>query len=429
MKIKVFPLLLILLVMSISRADQPVTANDFLKQALAAYDSKDYAAYVDGLKKAWDIGAVHPSIVLRIAGGYALLGKPAECAQWLDKLAKAGQSLDLTDEQDLASVAAAPEIQPIIEAFKRNLLPTKNSNLAFTLSEKDLIPEGIVYDAKAKRFLIGSINLRKVVSSTDDGKAKDVSTGKDGLWSVLGMNIDAGRGQLWVASSAIKGIAGIAEEDQGRAGLFVYDLNKKELTKKYVLPADGGEHVLGDVIVNSKGDAFTTDSITGALYRAKSDGTDLEKLFGNETFRSPQGLCLSPDERWLFVADYVRGLFVIDMQTMTAGKLQAPDDQALLNTVGIDGLYFYKGGLIATQNGVQPNRVLRIRLGDKTKDQPFHRIEQVETLESNHELFGEPTLGTVVGDSFYYVGNSQFEAILDDPKTEIRPAVILKLPL
>jgi sugar lactone lactonase YvrE len=375
------------------------------------------------------MGAVHPALALRLAGGNARLGKRNECAAWLELLAEAGQSIDPAEVPDLASVVDAPEIKPVLERFRRNLLPTNNSSLAFTLSEKNLIPEGVVFDSTEKQFLIGSINLRKIVSTGGDGKVKDVATQKDGLWSVFGLCIDAKRKQLWAASSALKGMNGLADADRGTAGLFVFDMKKMRLAKKVLLPAGDQEHVLGDVIVNSKGDAFTTDSITPALYLASHNMDRLQKLLGAETFRSPQGLCFSPDERWMFVADYVRGVFVIDMEKFTATKLTSPDNQASLNTVGIDGLYFYNDSLIATQNGVRPNRILRILLGSNAEKQPYHSIVKVAVLESNHELFGEPTLGTIVGDEFYYVGNSQLGAILEDPKTEIRPAVILKLLL
>ena len=88
------------------------------------------------------------------------------------------------------------------------------------------------------------------------------------------------------------------------------------------------------------------------------------------------------------------------------------------------GLYLHKNSLIAIQNGVQPNRVLKIDISaDSTK------IERVDILESNHGIFPGPTLGVVVENDFYYIGNSMIGPYLENPKVELKPAVILKLPL
>jgi hypothetical protein len=121
------------------------------------------------------------------------------------------------------------------------------------------------------------------------------------------------------------------------------------------------------------------------------------------------------------VADYVRGIFAIDLKTKTYQKLSSSETATV---VGIDGLYFYNDSLIATQNGVKPNRVLRLMLNKDRRG-----IEKVNVLESNHKLFLEITLGTMVGDSLYYVGNSQFGDYLNDRKIDLTFPIILRLPL
>ena len=76
--------------------------------------------------------------------------------------------------------------------------------------------------------------------------------------------------------------------------------------------------------------------------------------------------------------------------------------------LGIDGLTYHAGGLIAIQNGVRPHRVIRLRLGPQLRE-----IASVEVLEANHPLFDEPTLGTVLDNWFYYIANSGWPQ-LDD---------------
>ncbi|MCI0614980.1 hypothetical protein L0244_18475, partial [bacterium] len=157
------------------------------------------------------------------------------------------------------------------------------------------------------------------------------------------------------------------------------------------------------------------------VYVIPHDGKKMELFVGGDLFRSPQGLCFSPDEKALFVADYVRGIYAFDIKSKSSFKLQPPDSATI---VGIDGLYFYKNSLIATQNGINPNRVIRIYLNEQ-----LNKIEQVKILESNNKLFDEITLGTIADGNFYYVGNSQFGKYLENPKAELHAPMILKLSL
>src|SRR4051812_9537514 len=69
-------------------------------------------------------------------------------------------------------------------------LPPRHAEVAFTINEKDLIPEGIAYDPAQKEFYVGSILKRKIVRIDSSGRASDfTSEGQDGLFKVLGMTV------------------------------------------------------------------------------------------------------------------------------------------------------------------------------------------------------------------------------------------------
>lgn len=55
---------------------------------------------------------------------------------------------------------------------------------------------------------------------------------------------------------------------------------------------------------------------------------------------------------------------------------------------GTDGLYFYKNGLLAIQNGVSPMQVVYLSL-----DKKLPKITQRKVLENNNPALNEPTLG------------------------------------
>jgi hypothetical protein len=177
--------------------------------------------------------------------------------------------------------------------------------------------------------------------------------------------------------------------------------------------------------LNARGDVFTTDSRSPAIYVINHQTDALELFVEDGSFASLQGMDWSEDGKYLFVADYSKGIFKIDGKTKAVSKLAHPGNVTLL---GIDGLYFHRAGLIAIQNGVNPHRVLRLVLNKE-----WNRIERAEVMEANHVLFDEPTLGVIVQDMFYYIANSQWGSVDDKgalaPLDKLRPPVVLKIAL
>ncbi|MCI0603049.1 SMP-30/gluconolactonase/LRE family protein [bacterium] len=400
--------LVILLFAAFAKAQ---TAAEYFQQANEAYEKKDYVSNVRLLEKSIEAGADHPMIFYFLARGYALTGNRDAAVLWLNKIADLGVFLQPEADEKFASIHKSRKFETVVKRFQDNLKPTDSSKPAITMKDKDLVPEGIAYDPADQRFYFGGAARPEIVAYKD-GKFEKFSKPEDGLWSALGMKIDSRTRTLWVASSALAG------EEKGKSGVFQYDLKERKLTAKYLLP--DGNHGLGEVVVDSKGNVYATDSVSPAIYFLNKG--KLELLLGPEPFRSPQGACLSPDEKILFVADYSRGIFAVDLETKKYWKLARADKTTTV--AGIDGLYLHKKDLVAIQNGVQPNRVLKIELSaDHTK------MERVDILESNHRLFPEPTLGVVVENDFYYIGNSMIGPFLENPKVELKPAAILKLPL
>jgi sugar lactone lactonase YvrE len=140
---------------------------------------------------------------------------------------------------------------------------------------------------------------------------------------------------------------------------------------------------------------------------------------------SAQGLALSPDERRIYVADYSRGVVLVDLVARTASLLPAIDTVLAL---GIDGLYSHEGALIGIQNGVQPHRIVRLDLS-----QDGARLLRSITIERAHPSYVEPTLGTLVGRELYFMANSQWELFGDDGRVahpdSLKPPVVLRLRL
>ena len=384
------------------------TFAEYFQQANEAYQKKDYNSNVELLEKSIEAGGDHPMILYFLARGYALTGNGTKANETLNKLADLGISYNPERDPEFAAIHKLPEFNRVVERFRANLKPTNISEPAITITDVSLIPEGIAFDPSDQAFYFGGVKQRKIIRFKN-GKFDDFSSPKDELWSVLGMKVK--NGTLWVASTALEG------QGKGKSGIFQYDLKTAKLLNKYILP--GENHGLGEVVIASNGTVYATDSVNPGIYSLNQG--KLELFLGPEPFRSPQGACLSEDQKILFVADYSRGIFAIDLPTKKHWKLsRAPGTTTL---AGIDGLYCHGKYLIAIQNGVQPNRILQIETNTEATG-----IERVNILESNHEVFPEPTLGVIVEDDFYYVGNSMIVPFLENPNVDLKPAVILKLP-
>lgn len=303
------------------------------------------------------------------------------------------------------------------------------SEIAFTISEVDLIPEGIAYDPTSKTFYVSSTYKRKIVSIDSLGAIGNFTQpAEDNLWGVVGMQVDVHRQHLWVATShAGDGMPmqGMNPEEEGDSGVFKYDLTTGALIKKYILKANPDGHFLNDLVVNGQGDVFITDSRADAVYVIPQRSDSLEVFLKLE--RSPNGITLSDDERFLFIS--LRG----DVGRVTVSNRDFLWLKRLNDVrVGADGLYFYEGALIAVEPYNTQGAINRYELSEDYDAIVKHRV-----IEREHPAFIQPTTGVVVGKELYYIANSQLQAFRQlyekqgeaYQKSELEEVVVLKVSI
>ncbi len=305
--------------------------------------------------------------------------------------------------------------------------PINRSFIAFTIPEKDLLPENVAYDPVEQAFYVGSTRKGKIVKVDKAGARRDfVTARRDGLWMVIGMKVDARRRVLWVCSSSGDNLIGHQKSDTSPAGVFKFDLKTGRLIKKYTLDAAGETHFFNDLTLNEQGDAFVTHMLKeSAIYRIARDADKLEvfaKPANSESLTEPNGVTLSPDGKTLFVATD-EGVSAFDVNSKSRHQLAHPADVSLK---GIDGLYFYRDSLIA----IHPGRRMARRY---FLDAAMRSVVRAETIEAHHPMFNVPTTGVIVNDTFYYIANAQFDSFNKDgslfPMERLFEPVILKAPL
>lgn len=388
-----------------------------------AYQAKNYPTLLENILTANKLRPNHPRIVYTLSRAYALNGKYNEATRTVERLIKMGLNFNFEGNEDLKPVVQSEEWLMIAKDLQKNRAPVNASEKVLTLPDKELIVESVALEPKTGRFFFSSVHQRKILVREKDGTVKDFSSPTDGLYSVLGLKIDEKRKVLWAVSSAFAQMRGFDKADDGKAGIFKYDLKTGKLLNKYLASAEDGKHALGDLVVSKSGDVYASDSISPIIYKISAKTDKLKTFLKSDSFSSLQGLTFSPDEKYLFVADYSLGFHRIEISSKTA-MLLSPGDEAVL---GIDGIYFHNGGLIAIQNGINPQRVVKFSL-----DPAFMKITGRKTLEGNHADFNEPTLGFLMGNEFYFNANSQWELVNDKgelAKDKLKEPVVLKVKL
>ncbi|MBV8201330.1 MAG: hypothetical protein JOZ15_11970, partial [Acidobacteria bacterium] len=284
--------------------------REIQRAAKAAHDAKDFQGYRVQVGRLYDLLSGHPDTVFGMAKAEALLGHNAAALEWLDAYAAMGLVRDLSGQPDLASLRQEQGFAAVSARLEANKLPRSRSVRAFALPDPDLLTEDIAYDPAARRFFVSSIREAKIVAfDPRTGAARDfVPAGRDGVWGMMALAVDAKRGVLWATTAAIAPAKGYRAADQGHTAVLRYDLATGKLQKRYDLPLpptmrpappgsaagfvpvpdEERQRVLGDMTVAANGDVFVSEAVTGAVYTIRHDRDVLDLLVPPGVFISPQ---------------------------------------------------------------------------------------------------------------------------------------------
>ncbi len=368
--------------------------RDARAELVAAYQQADYAAMMVAANKALVARPGFPGGLFNLAMTQALSGDPQASLQTLQVMLVKGVDFGADEMQVFAALRELEEWNTYVADVESLYEPVGEATVAVAVDIPHFVPEGIAINDSGDVFL-GSIRTGALLRATD--KVHTLSNG-NGHWSVFGMRFHRD-GSLWFASAAVPQFQNIGDSE-GQTGLFRLDPESGKIMRTAILPQSEDAQVLGDLIIANDNTIYATDSLSGAVYRYIIDGNEFEALVERGELGSPQGLVLDESGQYLYVADYIGGLFRIALEGGDMAKLNMPES---VTDYGIDGLYRYGEELIAIRNGVRPHRVIAMKLSDDGLS-----VTSSRTLASNLADFDEPTLGVVRGDDFYFVANSHW---------------------
>jgi hypothetical protein len=384
------------LTLALSLAVLPASAQLPASGALSETDWPLFRAEVARIEKLLSVAPDKATVTYEMARTWASAKQWSETMLWLRKVAGFKAGLDPSRDAIFAELRGTREFEEILAAVREATPVVSRSSSAFIVPEGDLVPESVAYDPKGKHFYFGSMNKGKVVRCSTAANCTQFASG---LGTVLGLK--AHGNSLWVLSNS-----------DNESALIQYDLASARVVRKYTVAGAG--HNFNDLAIAAGGDVYLTDTRAGSVWHLAAGSTDLTKL--PERFEFANGIALSADGRLLYVSTFPDGITVVDLKTRAATAIARPSDLCLAN---IDGLYFYRGALIAIQNGFMTPRVVRFTLSRDRR-----AILRFEVLERRNPLFEGVTTGVVVGREFFYMANIQ-----DGKKSGFNPITILRVRL
>jgi sugar lactone lactonase YvrE len=378
-----------------AHAADPASAKEVfesLQRDLARDKSRgDWNAFLEKAKRLSAFLNGSPTSELEVARAQLQLGHREQALAGTLRFLAMGQVHALLD---------GPLFQPlraeIDEHVRSNHAAVSLAKPAFHLADPGLLPEDIDYDPSSKRFFVTSVLERRIVAIDAGGGEHPFAASPDG-WPMLALKVDPLRRRLWATEVALDGFTSVPAADWGRSTLLEYDLDRGTLLSRHDGPPHGG---LGDLALASNGEPIVSDGTGGGVYRLQAQ--ELRRIDHGE-FISPQTVAVCADGRRAFVPDYVRGVAALDLDSGAVRWLSTQGRYAL---DGIDGLYCHGGLLVAVQNGASPERVVAFTL-----DPAGTAVVAERVIERATPGLGTPTHGVFVGETFYYLANSGWDAL------------------
>lgn len=341
------------------------------------------------------------------------LGETREALSLLKKCVTMREGFDPSGDPAFLGLKGTKEFDDLVESVHRDFPTVTQARLAFVTEERDLIPEGLAYNAKQNLFYLSSLNRKKIVKIDSEGRVSDFVPGdRYELLPVLGIRPNPEDGTVWANTF----------EDAGRTELVHFDSSGKLLDR--YSPKDRGKHGFNDLVVRKNGEVITTDSMNNQVLRFDQSAHTFTSLPTHRVLFYPNGIALADDDHTLYVADAV-GIVKMDLNS---GENRDVDPGPRDTLAGADGLYWRNGSLIAVQNGIGSPRIASFKLS-----RDGNRVTQTTVLENRTPFTVLPTTGAVRGNDFYFIANSQIDnlnadKVMDVTKLAAVRIAVLRLP-
>ena len=277
-------------------------------------------------------------------------------------------------------------------------------------SAEPFVAAGLAYDGVSRRFLFGDVLGRRVMvlGEGSDTTVDLVRAASAQFLDVTAFEIDAKRGDLWVASTARDGDAGAIHRLQlisGRAIAIVESPSEFQAVR------------LIDLSIAANGTILVLDGAAPRVIGLRSGAKTLEQLMSLDVV-APASIAAAGDERTAYVA-HRDGIVRLDLQLRSAAPVTAPDGIAL---GGFEWIRWHRNALVGVQ--VLPDgtrHVVRLQLNRS-------RVTDAMAIEAPLGSERGSTFATISGDDVYYLVTQQGDSTTS-PGARVMNAVVRRIRL
>ena len=273
----------------------------------------------------------------------------------------------------------------------------------------DFIPEGIA--VSGSHLYLSSVTLNKIVDydMLSEQVSDFVSTGQFNFASGVGL---FARDSLLYA---------VTNHERDYSALFVFDIRTKSPVRTVFLRDTVNQHFLNDLAVSRDGHVYVTDTEQHLVYRLAPHDMQFEKWMGGAELEYPNGITLSDDGHYLYVASSTKGIRIVDTNTRKVINEDSP------LTRGVDGVQYFNGQLLAIMNGSQDKTQHGLYSIELSPDS--NKMLTPKAILVNDVLFDVPTTVAVANGKYFLIANSHLgqlgqNNVVTDRKS-LRPPTVL----
>lgn len=223
------------------------------------------------------------------------------------------------------------------------------------------LPEGVEYDTRNKRFLVGSLAQGTVFVVGNDGTLTPFIQDPD-LTSSVGIEVDEERNRLLVANSD-RAVFGGQAVGQAKLGIYALDTGKRlaMVDLAAVGPSGARSHFANDVAVGPDGSAYVTNSMARVVYKVNPQyKASVFHTFAGEGRLMLNGIVAHPDG-YLLVAESATGdLYKVPLDN-PANTSKVKLDEPI---TGGDGMVWHPDGYLIVVRNDKSQSVVALRSQD-----------------------------------------------------------------
>lgn len=266
----------------------------------------------------------------------------------------------------------------------------------YVLDSRDSVPEGVAFDPTERMFYATSLQGGGIVRLDPLGQ-ETVFRAPDNRARLVGAKIDDAARRLWVCAQQVDGLDN---------RVWVFDLDTGDLALEFLLGALATNGSCNDLVLDSEGAAYVTDSTGPYLYRL-DPATGTGSVFASDPLLADvsgvglgmNGIALAPHGSALLVGKFIPASLLrvsladpndISVIALTGDTLPSPDGLAVLD----DDLYAVSG-----------DSVSRVRLAADSRSGDVVNVPQIAGLST----------ATVAEGQLYVIKSDVLNFVLNQP--------------